>query len=81
MERNKLLLQAWKPSVRDLIDAGYEVFLPRDCVSSRKEARHKNGLDQMREYGAVISNAESIMFDLAKVSGTKEFKEMQALIK
>lgn len=68
-------------SVRDLIDAGYEVFLPRDCVSSRNPMRYTNGLDQMREYGAVISNTESILFEIARVSGTPEFKEMQKLIK
>lgn len=68
-------------SVRDLIDAGYEVFLPRDCVSSRDPMRYTNGLDQMREYGAVISNTESILFEIARVSGTPEFKEMQKLIK
>ena len=68
-------------SVRDLIDAGYQVFVPRNCISSREESCHINGLDQMREYGAVISNSESILFEIAKVSGTPEFKQMQALIK
>lgn len=68
-------------SVRDLIDAGYEVFVPRDCITSRDPRRHQNGIDQMREYGAVISNLESILFEIAKVSGTPEFKEMQKLIK
>lgn len=68
-------------SVRDLIDAGYQVFVARDCISSRDPMRHRNGIDQMREYGAVISNSESLLFEIAKVSGTPEFKEMQQLIK
>ena len=68
-------------TVRDLLDAGYEVHIAKDCVGSRTKENYQNGLDLMENMGAIINNTETIVFDLLKVSGTKEFKIMSALIK
>jgi hypothetical protein len=56
------------------------VFLVEDAVGSRNGNNSKNAIEQMREMGAVITNTESVLFDLAEVAGTDEFKALQKLI-
>lgn len=68
-------------TVRDLVAAGYEVFVLQDAVCSRFKHNHKNGLELMKEEGAVITNAETVVFDLLKVAGTPEFKTIAPLLK
>nr|WP_289846588.1 isochorismatase family protein [Treponema phagedenis] len=67
-------------TVRDLIAFGYEVFVCEDAVSSRDLRNKHNALHQMNDLGAVITNVESVMFDLNSVAGTDEFKAVQKLI-
>lgn len=68
-------------TVRDLLHDGYEVFVAKDAVASRTKANYLNGLDLMKSLGATITNTETAVFDLLKVSGTPEFKVMSKLIK
>lgn len=68
-------------TTRDLIEDGYDVHIVRDAVASRTKENYLNGLDLMKEMGAVINNTETVVFDLLKVSGTPEFKVMSKLIK
>ena len=68
-------------TVRDLILDGYEVFVVKDAVASRTKGNYLNGLEQMKDMGAVITNTETIVFDLLKQAGTSEFKTMSKLIK
>ena len=67
-------------TVRALLEAGYEVFVAEDAMGSRTEKNSKNGMELLREMGAVISNTETILFDLAGIAGTDEFKSLQKLI-
>ncbi len=68
-------------TVRDMIAEGYNVHVVKDAVCSRFELNYCNGLELMRELGAVISNTETVIFDLFKTSGTPEFKVISAMIK
>lgn len=68
-------------TVRDLLDKGYNVFVVRDGVASRSLENLDNGLSLMEGLGAVITNTETVVFDLLKMSGTPEFKLMSKLIK
>lgn len=68
-------------TVRALIQKDYQVFVVSDGVSSRKEANYQNGLLQMREMGAVITNTETVLFDLLKESTHPNFKELSKLIR
>ncbi|HHU03846.1 MAG TPA: isochorismatase family protein [Fastidiosipila sp.] len=68
-------------TTRDLLADGYEVFLIKDAVTSRSTENWHNGLDLMQSMGAVISNTETALYDLLKVSGTAEFKKLSQLIK
>ena len=68
-------------TVRDLLSEGYQVYLVRDGVSSRTKENFLNALELMQSMGAVITNTETTVFDLLKVSGTPEFKIMSKMIK
>lgn len=68
-------------TVRDLIQAGYTVHVVEDAVCSRFTTNYRSGLGLMKEMGAVITNAETIFFDILKTSGTPEFKALSPLLK
>ncbi|MGI6626486.1 MAG: hydrolase [Limnochordia bacterium] len=68
-------------TVRDLLQDGYQVHVAKDAVASRTKDNYTNGIDLMQSLGAVITNTETAVFDLLKVSGTPEFKLISKLIK
>lgn len=68
-------------TARDLINSGYQVFLAQDAICSRDKDNYQNGLDLCKSLGSVITNTETAVYDLLKVSGTPEFKTMLKLIK
>jgi nicotinamidase-related amidase len=68
-------------TARDLLEAGFEVFVLADAVCSRTKDNYKIGLSLMRDEGAVITGAETVIFDLLKKSGTPEFKAISPLLK
>ncbi len=85
--RKKILIAGMETHVcgfqtcRDLIGAGFQVFLVRDAVCSRSRDNWKNGLELIKEMGGRITNTETAVFDLLKVSGTEEFRTLSKLIK
>lgn len=68
-------------TARDLTNAGYEVFVAEDAVSSRTERNKQNAIALMRQYGIVVSNVETVLFDILKKAGSPEFKAISKLIK
>jgi nicotinamidase-related amidase len=68
-------------TVRDLLAEGYQVFVVGDAVCSRTKENYLNGLALMSAMGAVITNTETVFFDLLKEAGTPLFKELARLIK
>jgi len=68
-------------TVRDLVEMGYEVHLCSDAVASRLDVHRTSGIDLCRQAGAVITNAETVIFDLLHVCGTPEFKKVAPLVK
>ncbi|WP_242393792.1 hydrolase [Anaeromyxobacter oryzisoli] len=68
-------------TARDLVAMGYEVHVCADAVSSRTEEHRRVGLDLCREAGAVITTAETAIFDLLHQAGTAEFKKVAPLVK
>lgn len=68
-------------TVRDLLDHKFQVFIAQDAVCSRTKENYKNGIFQMAQMGAVITNVETILFDLLKKAGTPQFKKLSKLIK
>lgn len=68
-------------TARDLLEAGFKVHLVRDAVCSRFDENYLNGIELIRNIGAVITNTETVVFDLLKVAGTPQFKKLSGLIK
>ncbi len=64
-----------------LLEKGYIVHLPQDAVDSRTEENWHVGIELMKNAGAVITSTETIIFQILKRAGTKEFKEMLKLVK
>lgn len=68
-------------TVRDLLAAGYRVFIPDDAVGSRSEESRVRALAVFTEMGACVTRTETILFDLLKDSKSPEFKTISALVK
>lgn len=68
-------------TVLDLIENGMQVNLAADAVSSRKEIDYRTALDRMRYHGTEITTTEAILFELLKVCGTPQFKEISKIVK
>lgn len=66
---------------RDLLDQGYQVEVVADAVSSRTPENKKTGLDRMVQAGAVCTSVEMALFELLRVAGTPQFKEIARLVK
>lgn len=87
LNRKKILITGMEThicvfqTIRDLISDGYLVFIAADAVCSRTKENYKNGLQLIENMGAVVTNTETIVFDLLKKAGTPEFKTLSKLIK
>ena len=65
----------------DLLEAGYEVYLLRDAVGSRRPRDRDAGLARMEQAGARPATVEMVVFEWLERAGTPEFKELIDLIK
>jgi nicotinamidase-related amidase len=65
----------------DLLNDGYEVFVPYDAVNSRRKSDRKWALRRMASSGAVITATESALFELVERCDTADFKTLAQLIK
>ena len=67
-------------TVLDLRLEGFNVYVPFECTTSRSPANKENGLAQMREARATVSNVESILFQLLGDARHPAFKTVSKLI-
>ena len=65
----------------DLLNAGYEVFVLDDAVSSRYPHNYQSGIAALRDAGAVVVSTETAVFQLLKVAATPEFKKISSLLR
>lgn len=68
-------------TVLALKSEGLQVYLPQECITSRTLQNKLNGLDQMKQAGAVISNIESVLFQLLDNAKHPAFKTISKLIR
>lgn len=68
-------------TAKDLLKMGKEVVVLNDAISSRSLYDFSTAIAEMRDCGARISSAETILFELLGDSQADEFKEMSQLIK
>ena len=64
-----------------LVNAGYEVFVLDDAVSSRFLHNYQSGIAALRDAGAVVVSTETAVFQLLKVAVTPEFKKISSLLR
>jgi len=65
----------------DAISKGFTVHLVIDAISSRKRLDYKTAVKRAKQEGALITSTEMIIFQLLKMAGTEEFKEIAKIIK
>ena len=65
----------------DLIRFGYRVHLVRNAVASRFAEDRETGIEVFRQAGAVISSAETVIFQWICRSNTPEFREVLPIVK
>ena len=68
-------------TVRDLVAAGHEVHVCADAVSSRTEEHRRTGLELCRAAGAIVTTAETSIFDLLGVAKTPAFDRVAPYVK
>lgn len=77
MESHVCVLQ----TVLDLLNEGYEVYVIRDALGSRRGLDREAALARMEQAGARPATAEMVVFEWLERAGTAEFKELIDLIK
>lgn len=68
-------------TVIDIQEQGRTAIVVEDCVSSRSANDKRVALDRMRALGAIITTAESLLFELMVSSDHESFKQISALVK
>lgn len=64
-----------------LLDEGYQVWVPQECVCSRSKNNWKNGLTLLRDAGATVTNVETVLFQMLGKAGGDAFKTISRLVK
>ena len=65
----------------DLEGQGFETFVVFDATGSRSRANRKRAMARLLKEGADIVDSEMVLFEWLERAGTREFKELQALVK
>ena len=68
-------------TVRDLLGAGWKVWIIADAVSSRTPRNRDIALERLTSEGAKLSSTEMALFEMLVVSGTDEFRAVAKLVK
>lgn len=87
LKRKKVILTGMETHVcvyltaLGLMKTGYRPFVVSDAVISRTKFHYKNGLDLLRQSDALVSNTETLLFQLMVNSGTPLFRKISTLLK
>jgi nicotinamidase-related amidase len=65
----------------DLLREGYFVHTVSDAICSRTEDNFRTAIEFMRDAGAVVTCAETVLFQLLERAGSEEFKILTKRIK
>jgi nicotinamidase-related amidase len=68
-------------TVRDLLARGLRVDVPIDGVASRRDDHRDVGLELCQRAGAVVTTAETVLFDWMVQAGTDTFKRLSKLVR
>lgn len=64
-----------------LLKHGFNVFVPHDATIARTRDNHKNGLNLAEESGAIITNTETLVFQMMQRSEGTTFKAVSKYLK
>ena len=64
----------------DLLQLGYDVHLPVDCVSSRSATDRVWGLQRLRDSGAFLTTCEAVILSLAPDAAHPQFRGIQKIV-
>jgi nicotinamidase-related amidase len=65
----------------DAIDAGFEVYVVDDAVTSRTKRNRDLGVRRMERAGAIVESTESALFACIERSDDETFKQIHRIIK
>ncbi len=65
----------------ELTEAGYDVEIVTDAVSSRTDANKQIGLEKCRDAGARMTSVETALFELQRTAEGDSFKTIIGLVK
>ena len=68
-------------TVLQLLEEGYRVYVPVDCISSRSMNDKVWSAERMQQAGAVLTTYESILYEMLADSKAPEFKAISAIVK
>ncbi len=68
-------------TVLDLLAEGLDVFVVAEAVAARDGRAHEMSLDRMRDNGATVLSAESVLFEWCSDANRPEFKAVSRLVK
>lgn len=68
-------------TVKDLLEYGKQVVVLNDAIGSRSIYDFSTAIAELRDFGARVSSAETVLFELLRDSKAAEFKEISQLIK
>jgi nicotinamidase-related amidase len=68
-------------TAHDLLEAGCQVHVAADAVSSRTLEKHKLGMERIRDAGIKPCAAEAAVYEWLRAAGTPEFKAILALVR
>ena len=64
-----------------LLEAGYEVEVLADCVSSRTAGNNEVGIQKMFQLGAKVTSVEMALFEMQQIAKGDKFKAISKIIK
>lgn len=65
----------------DLVERGYEVYVPTDAVASRRGVNWTRGLEMCETAGAALTTTETALFQMFERADGAAFKEFARLLK
>ena len=68
-------------TLQDLLEAGYQVQVVADCVSSRSLRNRDLALIRMEKEGAALTTTEMILFELLHTAAARNAKEIFRIVK
>jgi len=64
----------------DLMEQGFEVHIPVDCVSSRTQTDRRFALARLRDVGAFLTTSECVILGMAPDAAHPRFKGLQKIV-